>query len=292
MDPLVSVLVTVYNRERFLEATLESILASTFTDFEVVVVDDASGDGSAAVAERLAARDSRIRFSRNGANLGDYGNRAKAASLARGRYLKYVDADDLIYRHSLALMVEAMESNPDAALALSVNVIDPAEPYPFRYSPAEAYRAHYLGRSPLGVGPSAAIIHRSCFEEIGGFSGRQFVGDAELWLKLAERWPIVALPPALVWWRRHEGQQMQLELTRPEVLNVRYRLELEMLQATQHLSAAEKLRAQEHLAHLHARRLWSLALRRGKPGPALSLARGAGLTIAEIMKGLVRPSCP
>jgi|GEM_PF-3769007 hypothetical protein len=48
------------------------------------------------------------------------------------------------------------------------------------------------------------------------------LGKTELWLKLAKSWPIVAIPPALVWWRRHEGQQMSLEMTKPEVLNERF----------------------------------------------------------------------
>ena len=97
-------------------------------------------------------------------------------------------------------MVDALEHYPEAGLALSANVIDPEVPYPEKLDPPEFFRRHFFGRSPIGVGPSAAIIRRDCFEAVGGFSGRQFVGDTELWLKLAERWPVVLLPPALVWW--------------------------------------------------------------------------------------------
>ena len=79
-DPTVSVLVTLYNREAFIGAALTSILASTYEDFEVVVVDDASTDNSCELAKSIAATDSRVRVSRNEANLGDYGNRRRAAA--------------------------------------------------------------------------------------------------------------------------------------------------------------------------------------------------------------------
>lgn len=286
---ILSVLVTVYNREQFLEAALKSILASTFEDFEVIVVDDNSSDKSLSIAGEIAKKDRRIRVYRNEANLGDYKNRNRAASLASGKYLKYLDADDLIYRHSLALMVEVMEQYSDAALALSSNITNPVQPYPHHYAPEKLYKSHYLGKSPLGVGPSAAIICRECFEAVGGFSGKQFVGDSELWLKLAERWPVVALPPGLVWWRRHEGQQMQLELSKPEVLNARYKLEMEMLKTTSHLSESQKTEALKHLSHLHARRLWSLALKGRMPKSAMSLFRNSGLSFPELLVGLRRP---
>ena len=94
--PRVSVLVTVYNREAFLRATLQSILESSFGDFEVLVVDDCSTDSSLKIAHEIAQTDSRIKVCANEKNLGDYGNRMHVAALACGTYLKYVDSDDLI----------------------------------------------------------------------------------------------------------------------------------------------------------------------------------------------------
>ena len=124
-SPLVSVLVTLFNREEYIAQALHSIVSSAFEDLEVVVVDDCSSDSSLSVVLVASTTDSRIQVHTNVSNLGDYGNRNRAASLATGKYLKYLDADDLIYRHSLATMVDAMEQFPDAALALSRNVIDP-----------------------------------------------------------------------------------------------------------------------------------------------------------------------
>lgn len=284
--PMVSALVTVFNRQGILGETVSSLLRSSYRDFELLLVDDHSSDASWDVCNRLASNHSCIRIYRNETNLGDYPNRNRAASLATGKYLKYLDADDLIYRHSLAVMVEAMEQFPEAALALSHNVIDPEVPYPRLYTPEQFFREHYCGRSPVGVGPSAAIIRRDCFEEVGGFSGRQFVGDTELWIRLAERWPIVALPPALVWWRRHPGQQMQIELKRPEMLNIRMQLELDALHQTAHLNADEKVTIADRIRRNHARRLMSYGIRFRRPLAAWQLLRAAKLSIRSIAGGL------
>jgi hypothetical protein len=140
----------------------------------------------------------------------------------------------------------------------------------------------------LGVGPTGAIMRRAAFEAVGGFSGRQFVGDGELWLKLAQRWPVVSLPPALVWWRRHEGQQMSLEQARPEVLNVRYRLECETLEETALLDATEKRQAWARLRHRHGRMLLSLALKNFQVGMAWKLFRTSGLGGRDLLRGLRR----
>ena len=287
--PVVSVLVTVFNRESYLPETLLSILNSTYADFEVIVVDDCSTDDSLNVAKRFATQDKRIHVYSNEANIGDYRNRNKAASFAKGKYIKYLDADDVIYPHSLSIMVAALEKFPGAALALSWNTIDPQSPYPILFKPRELYISNYLGRSPLGVGPSASIIRRDCFNEVGGFSGAQFVGDTELWLKLGEKWPVVALPPSLVWWRQHPGQQIELEQKIPEVLNIRHEMELSILSATVNLSDSQKQEAGSYLRHLLARRLLALGLKRRQFATAWSLFRNSNLSWCQLIWGIRAP---
>lgn len=284
--PTVSALVTVYNRAHVLFDTVASLFRSSYRDFEIILVDDSSRDESWKICQALAAGSPEVHAYRNEQNLGDYANRNRAASLARGKYLKYLDADDLIYPHSLQVMVDTLEQFPDAAVALSANVIDPEVPYPEKLGPPEFFRRHFFGRSPIGVGPSASIIRRDCFEAVGGFSGRQFVGDTELWLKLAERWPVVLLPPALVWWRRHEGQQMSLEMKRPEVLNIRLQLELDTLRQTQHLTNEQKAAAERRLRQNHARRLLSLMLRGRRPLTGWRLMKESNLRLFDVARAL------
>lgn len=204
--PRVSVLMTAFNREQYIAEAIESVLRSTMREFELIVVDDCSSDGTAAVARKYAGRDPRIRAVCNEQNLGDYVNRNRAASYARGEYLKYVDSDDVIYPHGLEVMVRCIEAFPDAGLGLSA-VFDPDLPYPQYLTPEQAYREHFFVRDILGRAPGSAIIRRDAFERVGGFSGRRQVGDHELWLKIARSFGVVKMPADLVWSRQHAEQE-------------------------------------------------------------------------------------
>ena len=286
MSPAVSILVTVYDREKWLGACLESILASTWQDFEVIVVDDQSRDGSLAIAESFAARDARVRVFRNERNLGDYPNRMRAAELASGRYLKYVDSDDLIYRHSLAIMMEAMEAHPDAALGLAHSEPEAERPYPWCLEPAEAWRRHFLGRGCLSCGPTGAIMRRDRFFEIGGFRDWGVLNDTDLWLRMAARWPVVLLPPGLVWWRRHGGQEFTRDDAATVYLRRGFALTMEALHsAACPLTPDEREQAVARARQHHARRLWSASIRRRRPWQALATARRDGLTVRELLGG-------
>ena len=101
LPPIVSILTTVYNREKYLAACLDSVLASGYKDWELIIVDDVSSDASVAIAKSYEQKDARIKVYVNDKNLGDYPNRNKAASYAKGKYIKYLDADDIIYPHGL-----------------------------------------------------------------------------------------------------------------------------------------------------------------------------------------------
>ena len=103
--PLVSVLLTAYNREDYLAASIESVLAQTWSNLELIIVDDQSTDSSLQIARDYARRDARIRVHANDRNRGDYPNRNHAASFAQGEFLKFHDSDDVMYPHCLEVMV-------------------------------------------------------------------------------------------------------------------------------------------------------------------------------------------
>ena len=287
--PSVSVLVTVYNRERYLEECLESIRVSAYTNFEVIIVDDGSSDGSPQIASDFAAQDSRFLFYQNAENLGDYTNRMKAARAASGRYIKYVDADDLIYSHGLDVMISAMDANPEAALALSHSLPEDERPYPWLLSPRDAYRKEFLGDGCMGSGPTGAIIRRDAFFEAGGFEMWGVLSDTQCWYRLSARWPLVLLPPGLVWWRRHEGQ----EFTRgdADIVYLEKGLAVAMKALNSNecpLDDTERARAIERIRHRYSRRLMSAAIRGPKRKAAIMAMRNSGLSTAELI-GAFRP---
>ena len=210
-SPLVSVLVTVYNREKYLAECLTSIRDSSFQDYEIVVVDDCSTDKSVEIAEEFALRDERIQVFRNEQNLGDYPNRNRAAELARGQYLKYVDSDDLIEQECLEKLVEPLERNPE--LAYSLTYPRPANTRrPLLLTTKGAYECHFVDRQGIfSSGPLLAMIRKDRFHEVGGFrNNARNMGDTILWLELSSRWSMAIVEDGLTWWRQHEGQESEL----------------------------------------------------------------------------------
>jgi glycosyltransferase involved in cell wall biosynthesis len=240
MNPLLSVLMTSYNREQYIGEAIKSVQASTFTDWELIIVDDGSKDNTLAIARGYADKDIRIKVYVNETNLGDYPNRNRVASYAKGKYLKYLDADDIIYPFGLEVMVGYMERFPDAGFGLSFSVIDDVFPYPRLLQSAETIRSEYLKKSYIGVGPSASIIRKSAFDQVGGFSGKQFIGDTELWLKLAAQFPLVLMNPSLNWWRQHPDQQIKLEEKNLDIIIRRLKLSLDHLETNQHFFSQEE----------------------------------------------------
>ncbi len=97
VNPLVSVLMTAYNREQYVGEEIESVLSSTYRDFELIVADDCSTDSTVDIVRQYARSDDRITLIVSETNLGDYPNRNRVASHAKGEYLKYVDSDHVIY---------------------------------------------------------------------------------------------------------------------------------------------------------------------------------------------------
>ncbi len=115
--PLLSVGLFVYNGERFLEETLRSILNQTFTDFELIISDNASTDRTDEIAKAYAKGDGRIRYYRSEKNMGAGWNSRRVYELATGKYFKQAAADDLLEPDFLRRCVEILESDPGCVVA-------------------------------------------------------------------------------------------------------------------------------------------------------------------------------
>lgn len=207
--PLVSVLMTVYNRQEYIADAIQSVLDSSCTDWELVVVDDGSVDQSYEIAQRIAAGNTKIRLFRNQKNLGQFANRDRAASLAKGKYIKYLDSDDLIYPHGLQVMVDAMEKFPEAAFGMP-GLPNGEVPYPVKHDGYEGVRKHFLDGNYFAFGPSALIFKKESFDAIGGFGDNPYVGsDTEIMIRLANKFDYVTMSPSLIWWRSHDQQEIK-----------------------------------------------------------------------------------
>jgi len=287
--PLLSVVITCYNRELYISAAIESVLASIFQDFELIICDDCSTDNTFQIAMKYAALDCRIQLYRNEHNIGDFPNRDKAASYAIGVYIKYVDSDDLIAPSGLATMLDAMLKYPEAAIGLCQihNDKNFEKSYPVLINPERAYREHYYGFGTLRYGPTGAIIKRKILAEMGGFGFNRFIGDTELWLKIVAQYPMVKIEPDLVTWRRHTRQEFYIGHKEHFYIEKLYLIYLESLRAPKcPLNQSDVERIIKRLHWKHARDILKVAFRHGEFKVAIKIFKKTGLNWNQLVKGL------
>jgi hypothetical protein len=220
--PRVSVGLPVYNGERYLERTIRSILAQDFTDFELIVSDNASTDGTGEICRRYARQDSRVRYWRNERNLGAGPNYDGCFHKARGAYFKWAAHDDLLAPDFLSKAVAALDAAPEAVLCtVGVREIGPDD------EPLRTYANSFPGvSSPDPAVRFGAVIHtrHQCEDFFGLYRRSALVGsglhdtysgsDRVLLAEMALRGPWVSVSDPLFLHREHEGRYTRAILLR------------------------------------------------------------------------------
>ena len=206
IPPLVSVLMTAWNRQEFIAEAIESVLASTYTNFELIIVDDCSADNTVAIITAYEKKDTRIKFYVNEKNLGDYANRNRASTYASGEFIMSVDSDDMILQDGIENCVKAMLSFP----AEQAGIYFPfTKCLPFALQSKEAIQKHFFEKPFLIVGPGATIIRRSFFEALDKYPEKYGpASDMYFNLKLACHASVLLLPFEFMYYRRHAGQEI------------------------------------------------------------------------------------
>lgn len=202
----VSVVMPVYNGERFLRESLDSVFAQTFQDFEMLCVDDGSTDNSAAVFEQYGAR---IRVLRQ-KNAGQSAARNVGVTLAKGQYIAFLDQDDLWYPSKLMRQVAAIEADPRVVLVhCDFDRID-EKGRMVQERAGTIERASALA-SPMGhligealIFPSAMLIRREGFASSGGFHAElQGFEDFDLIARLKQQGEFVMVEERGMAYRLH-----------------------------------------------------------------------------------------
>ncbi|MDH4209610.1 MAG: glycosyltransferase family 2 protein [Anaerolineae bacterium] len=194
-NPLVSVVVPVYNCERYLPEALESVLAQTYRPIEIIVVDDGSTDGSADAAQRLGPTVRYCWQSHSGASAA----RNRGVDLAKGGFLAFLDADDLWLEAKLALQLAAFEADPTLDI-----VFGHVQQFP---SPdledSAKVRLRYSAEKLPGHVPSTMLITREAFLRVGPFESHWRLGEFMDWyLRALERGPKTLMLPDVLARRR------------------------------------------------------------------------------------------
>lgn len=209
-DPRVSVVMAAYNVALYIEQAVTSILQQTYTDFELIVIDDGSTDGTWEVLERLASQDARIRLARNLENMGISHTRNRLTEMARGDLIAVMDSDDWCLLDRLEKQVTYLDQYPE------VGVVGGQILYYWekdgKYSPSYPLFALTPGHAAWTLHFSRPVLHptvmmrRSLLVDIEGYRPEFDVAhDCDLWQRLSHHTKFANLPDIVVYYRRHES---------------------------------------------------------------------------------------
>lgn len=200
--PLISVIIPVYNGEKTIQETIESVLNQTFQDWELLIINDGSQDATLEIVEGI--QDSRIKvFSYT--NAGQATSRNRGFSYSVGEFVAFLDADDLWTPDKLDAQLQALQANPQAAVAYSwTDSIDEAGQFLRQGShinlTGEVYK--YLLLMNFLENGSNPLIRRHALNEVGDFDASVTPAeDWDMWLRLAAHYEFVAVPSVQVLYR-------------------------------------------------------------------------------------------
>lgn len=206
--PSVSVLLAVHNGEEYLSEALDSLLAQTFKDFELVVVDDASTDGTGAVLEAYAARDPRLVVVRNEENLRLASSLNRGLDRCRAPLVARADADDVYASERLSRQVRFMEAHPEVGvLGCGYHRVGPdgsrqgTVAPPADHAPIRARQLFMNSFLHPGV-----VFRTGVVRAVGGYDSAFWTAqDSDLWARLRDQTRFANLPEPLVSYRVHEA---------------------------------------------------------------------------------------
>ncbi len=218
MAPLVSLAIPVRNGERYIEQAIASIRAQTFTDYELIIVDNASTDATPAIANRLVREDARVRYVRNAADIGAGGNFNRCVELAAGELFKWCAHDDLISPTYLERCAEALALHPEAVIAYGRLVGIDEDGKPTGYveeplaAPDDASAALRFKLVTYRQGLDAAIfgLHRRSALLSSSLHLPYYGSDCALLSELALMGRFAHVPDAILFSREHPSRSVNL----------------------------------------------------------------------------------
>ena len=213
----ISIIIPFLDAEKYISESIESVLAQTRLDWELILVDDGSTDGSPSIALNYAQRyPEHLQYVKNQESRG--ASAARNVGIARARYdiIAFLDADDIWLPSKLEDQVSILETHPDVAMVFcplasfsdshrQVESVQPMEDLREGVYLPPHLALRFLQNSALTPGPTATVIRKDVLVQVGGFEEqfRQVFTDQSLWQKIASRWPVYLQLEPLVLYRHH-----------------------------------------------------------------------------------------
>lgn len=200
---VVSVLMPVFNGEKYLAEAIESILNQTYSDFEFIIINDGSTDSTAEILERYRQRDRRIKIY-NQSNQGLVASLNRGINLAQGVYIARMDADDISLPVRLQLQVDYLKKYPDIGLAgTGCFIIDAQGKSLDTVSVTfEPHTLKTLINETNQFTHGSVVFRKSCTDQVGPYrESFRYAQDYDLWLRIADRFGLGNIPEPLYKWR-------------------------------------------------------------------------------------------
>lgn len=212
MDELISIVLPIYNGERFMRKSIDSVISQTYKNWELLIVDDCSTDNTASIAHEYVQKDSRIHYFKNEKNLRLPRNLNRGFSLTHGEYLTWTSDDNVFWPSALEKMHAALISHPEADFAYaSCDIIDENDKvieYMMLY-PGIEKRA--VGANPVGA---CFLYTRTVYETIGDYDPNAlYVEDFDYWQRIFMQFKVVPIYEILYSYR---SQKDALTFTRKQ----------------------------------------------------------------------------
>lgn len=205
---LISIITPTYNREAFLPAAIESVLAQSYKEFELIIVDDGSTDNSRELINTYAEKDSRVRYLYQ-ENQRQSVARNYALSIAKGDFICFLDSDNYWPHDKLEKSLKAFEQYPDADIVYGDCITIDEQGNELHRNNMRRYSGKIaaLLLKDNFVSMNTTMTRRKCFNEMGGMSGKRRVADDyDLWLKFSARYRFQYIPEFLAYYRVMENQ--------------------------------------------------------------------------------------
>lgn len=244
--PLVSVLMVTYNAAPFIRESIESVLHQSCDDFELIISDDNSPDGSWDIITEYVDN-KRVFAYKQIPNLGEYRNRNFCIEKARGKFLLYIDGEDLLYYHAIETLVYHIKKYPHVAMIVA-REWDERIIYPKVLAPRDFLLFEYLDQGIAALNFTRLALSREimlkhdCFDDL-----RIRGGDAYIQYKLGAQYDTLVIAAGFSWWRRRRGQASEILLQDSfNIFSDDNKFKVKILEETTHLLPAEKKIAYEN----------------------------------------------
>ncbi len=242
-QPLVTVITVTYNSSAYVRDAVESVVAQTYKNIEYIIADDCSTDDSWNII--CEYKDPRIKAYRNEVNLREYPNRNKAISEATGKYLIFIDGDDVLYPHAISTFVYYEKNYPDLGMYIS-REWDPKILVPLLISSLNIYKFEYLDNGILGGNFTNVFFNTQILKSFS-LPLNIKTGDTYIQLKIAQHYPALIIPGNLAWWRRRRGNATEKLFSDYKYLAETMKYRISLLDESNLLNGSEALLAKMNL---------------------------------------------